>query len=181
MDTATLVSALQHTLNPDKATRQQAEAALSQVRAACLSFSRDEESPRGPAASRRRLARNAATLRSGSPSLRLQQVQGTPGFLAELLQIAATDGACCVAVACCACCHRPRAPTQLPSRRGPGTQPSSLECVRPAPFISRMLCGASGASAKASRGSARRKNKSSVTICWSASSWRRRWCARKWR
>ena len=40
MDTATLVSALQHTLNPDKATRQQAEAALSQVRAACLSFSR---------------------------------------------------------------------------------------------------------------------------------------------
>ena len=34
MDTATLVSALQHTLSPDKATRQQAEAALSQVRAA---------------------------------------------------------------------------------------------------------------------------------------------------
>ena len=74
MDTATLVSALQHTLNPDKATRQQAEAALSQVRAACLSFSRDEESPRGPAASRRRLARNAATLRSGSPCRDLFEV-----------------------------------------------------------------------------------------------------------
>ena len=73
MNGATLVTALQHTLNPDRATRVQAEGALAQVR---------RPAPPRPA----RPVPDAA----GAPPW---QVHGCAGFLAELLKIAAADGA----------------------------------------------------------------------------------------
>ena len=72
MNGATLVTALQHTLNPDRATRVQAEGALAQVRR-----------PAPPRPPRPRRCRRSA----------LRQVHGCAGFLAELLKIAAADGA----------------------------------------------------------------------------------------
>ena len=70
MDGETLCAALQATLNPDRVTRQGAEAALQQVK----------------------WHESRQTVGLGGLTHPLSQVRGVPGFLAELLKTAASEG-----------------------------------------------------------------------------------------